>query len=56
VTPWVAGGVEEVLAAFRSGSLGGAGFAMPGCTRGRGRGLRGMGRGCGGGRWTRRRR
>ncbi len=44
LVPWTAGEVEEVLAAYRAGSLYGEGFAMPGCGGMRG-GRRGRGRG-----------
>ena len=51
--PWVSGGVEEVLAAFRRGELEEPRFRMPGCRRMRGRfGNRGMGRGRRGGSGT----
>ena len=46
--PFVAGPVEEVLAAFLAGNLPSPTFGMPGC-RGRRRRLR-AGRGCGGAR------
>ena len=46
--PWVSGGVDEVLAAFRRGELDAPRFRMPGCRRRRGRlGQRGMGQGRG---------
>ena len=46
--PWVSGGVDEVLAAFKRGELEKPRFRMPGCRRRRGRfGQRGMGRGRG---------
>ena len=40
VEPWVAGDVEEVLQALKTGRLDRACYRMPGCCEGRGRGGR----------------
>jgi len=47
LVPWVAGEVDEVLAAFSGGAFPSEAFMMPGCRRGGGRGRRGR-RGRGG--------
>lgn len=44
LVPFVAGEVDEVLAACVSGRFTGSGFMMPGCRRGRGGRGRGLGR------------
>jgi predicted Fe-Mo cluster-binding NifX family protein len=36
--PWIVGEIDDVLEAYRSGSLGSDGFIMPGCRRGQGGG------------------
>lgn len=50
VVPWVAGDIEEVLAAFGEGRLDDPGFGMPGCRPGHGRRMRRGGPGGGRGR------
>ena len=35
--PWIVGDIEEVIEAYRSGTLDSEGFAMPGCRQMRGR-------------------
>ncbi len=44
VIPFVAGDLDEIVAAWLSGALRGDAFAMPGCCGRRGRGFRGRGR------------
>ena len=51
LVPWIAGDVEEVLAAFADGRLEERRFLMPGC--GGGRGFRGPRRRGRGGAWSR---
>ncbi len=46
LVPWVAGSVQEVMAAYRAGALSDPRYAMPGCCGGRRRG-RGGARGPG---------
>jgi len=36
--PWLVGEIDDVIDAYCGGSLGGEGFSMPGCGRGRGAG------------------
>jgi len=47
VIPWVAGEIDEIVAAFLAGGLDSPAFRMPGCGGGRMR----RGRGCRGGGW-----